>query len=1148
MSDERATLRIIVDHLAGALAPLGQVFRDETEFRTLMWRLGWDAQGLPPGYLAIADAALAAVQAARVLASNADATAVLAVLQQAGNVYQAVQSLGEAPPGVDPAQFLPEIGRRLIEHLLASYLVKQVPALFNSLRALDVIRQEHVPATEGRPSFVATRFEWEKIPEILSDPLSIPTRVFGWGTADLDFEKVVAIFSELFLVLDLPSSIDFVAEDFALGFQAQAVTPSEDPIRIGFTVPFFDIPIGDGYEDVGFSIRELPAEGSALPGIIVVPVVPQSIALDVPIGEGWSFKLRASTDLADRFGLFLRPGEIGVRYPFAPGQTFPSAGFGAALAYEGADPGILFGEPGGIRLELAKALISGEIDFKNAELEFKVAVQPQDMNLVIAPGSLDGFLGNALAGQEAKIAFPISLTWSNRTGLDFTAGAGFEVSLYPHFDIGILHFDRIDLAVRLVTGADVTPALSVRSAAALSGALGPIGYSVDRIAAELAIVFQQGNAGPFDIDFRILPPTGLGLVIDAGFVTGGGFISHDPELGRYSGVLELDMFGVGVSAIGILDTKDAAGNPLPSPGYSFLLSICAEFAPIQLGFGFTLNGVGGLIAINRRMDTTAFLAGLREGALDSVLFPEDPIDSAPTIIGNLSALFPVAIDRHVFGPMAILGWGTPTLVTLELGILLEVPAPVMLALIGQAAIAIPSEELKIVSINIDVLGIYDPARKQLSVDATLRDSYVALYSVSGDMAMRLCWGAQPNFALAVGGLNPAFSPPAGFPTLRRTTVALGIGENPRISLESYFAITSNSLQFGARAELYAEAAGFNVQGWVGYDALLIYEPFSFNVDFSAGMTLSHGSQRIAAITVEGHLTGPSPFHAWGKGCLSLAFGDVCVPFDATFGERRENDLPPKDPWPLLDAAIKRIDNWHGELSGAVASAIALRAPTVNPDALLIHPMGAATLRQKVLPLDRPLERFGQYEIVGPHRYDIVGVKVGDAPASGWSATKERFAPGDFEALSATEQLSRDSFEEMDAGVSVGGDFVDAPLAAMKIATIDYETSILDSPWGGRALPVSHLERGFQLVSILRGAKARSSFARTGAHKFAAVDRRAKAVALVAERYAVATVDALAKSADFSSGVTKGAASIALKTAGTRGGLQVVPLHELEAAA
>jgi hypothetical protein len=1147
VTEDRGTLQVVARHLALAIAPLDRGFRDVESFRLLMWRLGWDAQGLPPSYVAVADAALDVAAAVEALADDAELGEVIALIEAVGDVYTAIDNVGDVPPGVDPA-VLGELARTLFEYLLAEYLLAEVPRLFSTLELLGVIRFEPVEPAGARPGFVQTRFEWERLPEALSDPVSIPADVLGWGTAEFDFRRAAELLGELTLALGLPSSVGAVPSAYAQAIQDQATGPPARPLRHGLTVPFFDVAAGDGIADVGLAVTELPAEGAALPGIVIGPLVPDGIAAEIDLGNRWSFALRAGTDLAEQLGIVLRPGEIGIRYPFAPGRPLPSAGLGVSLDFAPDAPAVVFGEPGGIRLEIAGATLSIEVDLRAGDVELKLGAQPRGLTLVLSAASLDGFLGSLLSGGDVRIEAPLGLSWSNRTGLDFQAGAGFELSLYPHIDLGVLRFDRIDLGVRFVAGAGVAARLDVRAAAAISGALGPVAYTVDRIGVQLPVRFEPGNAGPFDVGFGVLWPTGLGLVIDAGgVVTGGGFVSLDPEAGRYVGILELKILSIGVTAVGILDTKDAAGADLPSPGFSLLIAISAEFPPLQLGYGFTLNGVGGLAGINRRLDTDAFLAGVRTGAVDSILFPEDPVANAHTLVSNLTTIFPVAIGRYVFGPMAILGWGTPTLVRVELGVLLEVPDPLKLALVGQASIELP-EDLPVVAINIDVVALLDFGRKLLAVDASLRDSRVALFSISGDMALRLSWGDPPSFALSVGGLNPHFTPPPNFPALRRITVALGAGENPRVSLEGYFAITSNSLQFGARAELYAGAAGFSVKGWLGFDALLIFVPLSFRFDFTAGMGLYRGSGRIAGISVDGHLTGPSPFHAWGKGCISILFFDICVPFDATFGERQENTLPPSDPWPLLEAAIKRLDNWTAELPSDVASAVALRPPPDDPGRLLLHPMGSATLRQKVLPFNRPLERFGQYEIQGPDRFDVDDVAVGESPAGPPVLVRDHFPAGDFEDLSETEKLSRPSFEEMDAGVTVGGDFVDGPLAAVKSARLDYETRIVDSPWDARPLPPFALDRGLQLAAVLRGSRALSVWESTGEGKFAAAVPTEGGVVLHAEEYGVATLDTLGARGDVAVGVTKGAAYGAHKRAGDRDALQVVPSHELAGAA
>ncbi len=64
---------------------------------------------------------------------------------------------------------------------------------------------------------------------------------------------------------------------------------------------------------------------------------------------------------------------------------------------------------------------------------------------------------------------------------------------------------------------------------------------------------------------------------------------------------------------------------------------------------------------------------MRTGAIESVMFPDDIIENAPRIISDLREFFPPAQDTFLIGPMAKLGWGTPTLVTASLGVIIEIP-------------------------------------------------------------------------------------------------------------------------------------------------------------------------------------------------------------------------------------------------------------------------------------------------------------------------------------------------------------------------------------------------------------------------------------------------------------------------------------------
>ena len=128
-------------------------------------------------------------------------------------------------------------------------------------------------------------------------------------------------------------------------------------------------------------------------------------------------------------------------------------------------------------------------------------------------------------------------------------------------------------------------------------------------------------------------PPASGSSIDAGVVTGGGFLSIDTARGEYAGALQLEFADfLAVAAIGLIDTKMPDG----SPGFSLLIIITADFgAGIQLGFGFTLIAVGGLLGLNRTMLFQPLMDGVRTGAIDSIMFPQDVVANAPRIISDL---------------------------------------------------------------------------------------------------------------------------------------------------------------------------------------------------------------------------------------------------------------------------------------------------------------------------------------------------------------------------------------------------------------------------------------------------------------------------------------------------------------------------------
>ena len=346
----------------------------------------------------------------------------------------------------------------------------------------------------------------------------------------------------------------------------------------------------------------------------------------------------------------------------------------------------------GGQISSGKPEIFGELNMKGGQF-------------TVGLGSADGFISSLTGGKPIQVNFDLGISYSQSQGLRITGGGGFALTLAVNLTIGPITLSSITLRFD-IGGGGVTLEVS----ASFDAELGPITASAERIGLLSDLAFQEGNVGPADLSLDFKPPSGIGIAIDAGPVSGGGFIFFDPDAGRYFGALELSIYSVSVKAFGVIDTKLPTG-----PGYSFLIIISAEFTPIQLGFGFTLNGVGGLIGINRSVDSNGLLTMIKTGQLDNVLFPDDVVDNAPAILNDIETLFPPTKGHYVFGPMAKIGWAA--LVDGELGLIIEYPGPV-LTVIGTVHAALPTKDEAVVELNLDVGGVLDFPNKKFSLDAS----------------------------------------------------------------------------------------------------------------------------------------------------------------------------------------------------------------------------------------------------------------------------------------------------------------------------------------------------------------------------------------------------------------------------------------------
>jgi hypothetical protein len=636
------------------------------------------------------------------------------------------------------------------------------------------------------------------------------------------------------------------------------------------------------------------------------------------------------------------------------------------------------------------------------------------------------------------------------TGLQ---GSGIPLEISIGKSLGPIRVLKVLLNLDRDTGA--APKTLIQAAVSFSTQIGPVTATVDRIGVKLAVDFpddrSKANLHFANVDAGFIPPKGIGMLVDAKSVKGGGFLFHDEGKHQYAGVMELSLSGiVALKAIGLLATRLPDG----SKGYSLLILVTAQSAQeggslMELPLGWRLTGLGGLIAIHRTVDEDAVRLGLKNHTLESILFPKDPVANAPTVLAAIDRVFPARRGSYLLGLMVQLQWGVPKLIEVNLGLIVELGARNRFVVLGRITAILPRIDNDLIRINLDALGIFDFDQGTVAIDALLVDSrLLRRFPLTGSGALRARWTSPRSFALAIGGLHHGFTPPAGFPALERLAVSLTTGDNPKLTCDAYFALTSNTVQFGAHAHLYAAAGGFSVTGDVGFDVLIQLLPFHFLAEFFAGMQLKKGSTNLFKVKVEGALEGPLPLSVRAKCTFEILWWDVTVRVNFTLVSGEGPPLPAAiDALAQLVTALNDTRSWTTELPVGQTRIVSLRESAAD-GTLRVHPLGTLAVRQSVVPLNltRDIDKFNDSPIAGARRFTVTRIAVGTGTGTGSEATsplQDDFAPAQFFEMDDDAKLASPSFEPMQAGLRIGASEFAFALAQGVSSPLEYETRVVD---------------------------------------------------------------------------------------------------------
>jgi hypothetical protein len=944
--------------------------------------------------------------------------AALALVTQVGRVgaaipelANAVQTRGPTFPGITPAQItelVSDLPGKLTDLAFADVL-QLSPSAGAVLTLLGVVERTFVPADPANPSkppHERVSVHLDRLLPAFTNPVAHLQNVYGWGGGTFDALKLLTVLEGVVGRLGLPV----------------VLIPGNPPELQAFALDLK--PSADGQ---GLSLS-LVLRGSA------------ELTTDVPVSPPtWNAHVVVRGELAaEATGTLRPPFDIELSSP--DGQLSGEVSVG--LTASPAEPFVVLGQAGGSRVEFANLSLDAglALEFDPATGTFRAsptaAGEITGGKLVIDTSSGDGFVATLLGGARIEADFGVGFGFTADGGLRFHGSGALEIAVPVHVELGPVEVQTVYLAARIAGGS-----VPLELSAALSAQLGPIKASVDRLGVVVDLGFPDGggNLGPANVAFAFKPPNGVGLALDVGLVSGGGYLFADPERGEYAGALELEFAEfIALKAIGLISTRMPDG----SEGFSLLVVIATEFGGggIQLGYGFTLLAVGGIVGLNRGMNLQALVEGVRSGSIESVAFPKDVVANAPRILSDLRAFFPPEQGTFIVGPMAKIGWGTPTLVSVSLGVIIEIPGNI--AVLGVLKVVLPTEQLRLLVLQVQFVGALEFDRNRLWFFAQLFDSRILTMSLSGGMGLLVDWGDNPNFVLTVGGFHPSFKPPPlPFPVPDRLSVDILNRPGQLIRVSGYFAVTSNTVQFGARAELRLGFGGFGIEGHIAFDALFQFSPFRFVIGISARVSLKAFGVGVFGISLRFALEGPSPWRAHGRGSIGFLFFEISADFDITWGENRDTTLPPIDVLPLLAAEFVKVEGWQTRLPAGRAALVTLR--TLPPDdELVLHPLGTLVIRQRAVPLDVRIDRIGGRKARDGKRFTIA-----PAPDSGLvqvSTTTDKFALAQYQDLTDAQKLSLAAYGDEDAGLELAGEggVLQSPRVVKRSAR--YEAIVLDS--------------------------------------------------------------------------------------------------------
>jgi hypothetical protein len=1103
MVNQAGSEAALLAEIGRALKPIGQAAKkaadegDPEPLKQLMRKMGLDKMNLGEAWEPIKDRIKQIGSSWETIETAVidpiendkipDLTRIDDVFEAIGDIFGVLASLDDI--SVPPIE-TDRVGELIIDYLLITYLQNNYTLIYALFGLLGVIRPEG-PSTVGD-------LDLSRLGPALSNPNEMMASEYDWGSQSFEPYLVIFYLKGIVNGLGVDGSLTPVTkwmrtdvQDLGTdepwpgtdvtwdgppgdgsGEQEFSMESAEELTDDRLLVDVFSISSEAASAGVDLSVVPVPGKHGDLPGFAVVPTGFGKGQVDTKIDSGWTFNAEFSAEA--NWALRVRPRD-GGGVDRVPSQGVDEEIHGEAkLTYDSdgseTDEKGSFGESGGTGVVIEYFQAAVRVDYDGEDVFFDVKFPITGRFESNPPG---GFVSEVLPDKDNK-SFDMDIGWSSSGGMYVERGETLEASIPIRGKIGPALLDELYVDLDSIgdgmdgsggsgggggidapemDGEGIEGRISFTTSISGNIEFGPVTARFKR----MGVTAEQGDSdNPADVAVDFKFPDGVGISVDTDGFSGGGYLAYDDERERYAGIIQMqfaDKFTLNV--VGLLTTELPDG----SDGFSLLLIISADDLSIQLGMGFQLEGLGGMVGINRSVKQRRIGNAIQTDSLGKLFFPESPIANADRIISDLGKYFPARRGSHTFGPVAKLTWAD--ILVGSAGVIFEVPSG-KFTLVGTIGGGLPDSDSDLIAINMAFSGYLDPPHSRIALDASLYDSTVIGFTLQGDMAMRTNWGDDPRFLLSIGGWNPRYNPPNDFPQLDRVGAKLGKpGGNARLELTGYLAITSNTFQVGAKLFALVKAGPAKAKGHLSFDALFQFSPFKFVIDFSASVSVTVKGKGFS-ITLDGTLMGPGPFRVSGTISIDILFITISVDVNATIGPAKGREqLPRARILPELTTELNRPANWTADRQPAGTTWATLRSVETDDTEVIAHPMSEIGVRQQIVPFNFQIEKFRNARPSGYNRFEITGVT---SPSIDLTATlEEEFAPSDYTQMSNEEKMNAPAFESHSAGRKIAHEgiycgFENAQQETQNSRTTEfgYECTVIDRQKDNWAKPLGEL--------------------------------------------------------------------------------------------